>query len=310
MNEYCLVIGATNLDICGKANNLLIKGDSTLGSIKETVGGVGHNIAVNLALLGIQTTFITTVGNDSFSLIIQKELEKYPELELIVNKVEHSSGLYLYIENQKGEMINAINQMEINNYLTPEVLSEHKEKIKKAKLVIIDTNIPQESIGYILSLNPNNLIDPVSCAKSQKLLPFLNKIKILKPNLIELETLTKRTIKTESELIYACKALIELGVETIIATRGKQGALYFGKTTTLFVENPTVDNIINTTGAGDAFCSGVSFSLMHNLSPLDIIKVAMECSIITMQSESPISDKLNQTRIKELINESIFRYRT
>ncbi|NLZ68430.1 MAG: hypothetical protein GX903_05465, partial [Spirochaetales bacterium] len=275
MKEYCLVIGATNLDLCGKADSLLIKGDSTLGSIKETVGGVGHNIAVNLALLGLPTTFLTTLGSDSFSLIIQKELAKYPELELIVNKVEHSSGLYLYIENQKGEMINAINQMEINNYLTPDVLAEHEELIKKAKLVIIDTNIPQESIGYILSLNPNNLIDPVSCAKSQKLLPFLNKIKILKPNLIELETLTKRTIKTEADLINACKALIELGIETIITTRGKQGSLYFDKTTTLFVENPKVENIINTTGAGDAFCSGVSYSLMHNLAPLDIIKVAM-----------------------------------
>lgn len=307
--KFCC-IGATNLDLCGSAHYPLIEGDSTLGHITNTVGGVGHNIATNLSRLTDECLFITTLGSDSFSHLIEHELDNNKNLSVIKNKVDHASGLYLYIENEKGEMIHAINEMGINDLLTPKALSQYESIILSSEYVVLDTNIPQESIEYICSLNVKVITDPVSCKKSEKLKNVYDKLYILKPNAIELNAMTGVTINDEKDIVRASHLLIDKGVNHIITTRGAKGAVYVDKDTTLFVESPKLEHIVNTTGAGDSFTAGVCYSLLHNLSPLDIIKHAIGCSLLTLQSPHPISDKLDPNNLEEVINESIFRYRT
>ncbi len=310
MKKYFCCIGATNLDLCGSALYPLIQGDSTLGRVTEIVGGVGHNIATNLSRLTKDCIFITTIGNDGFATIIEHELDNNKSLCVIKNKVDHASGIYLYIENEHGEMIHAINEMEINDMLTPASLSEHEGIIKGAEYVVIDTNIPQESIEYICSITSKVITDPVSCKKSEKLKNVLDKLYILKPNEIELGAMTGLEIKREEDIIKASNILLDKGVRCVITTRGAKGAVYIDRETTLFVDSPKVDNIVNTTGAGDSFTAGVCYSLLNNLAPLDIIKHAIGCSMLTLQSPKPISDKLNLNNLEEVINESIFRHRT
>lgn len=308
MKDYFIVIGATNIDVCGKSDYPLIKGDSTLGKVNTTIGGVGHNIAVNLTNLGLNTIFITSIGNDGFSRLAKADLKSYENMGIIVNHVNHGSGIYLYIENSKGEMIHAINDMSINDYLIPAVLAKHKTLIKEARYVIIDTNIPIDSIEYITTLNKNIIADAVSCEKSKKLLPFLDKIKILKPNILELETLAKRNIKNDDDVIEAAKTLIDKGCEIIVTSLGKKGSVYIDKKEIVFLENPKTKKIANTTGAGDSYTAGLCYGLINGYDSLEILKIATSCAIITMETEEPISNNLNAERMKEIKNESIFGY--
>ena len=61
-----IVIGATNTDISGKCLYPLVMEDSNLGKVSISLGGVAHNIALNLSLLGKNVTFITSLGSDVF----------------------------------------------------------------------------------------------------------------------------------------------------------------------------------------------------------------------------------------------------
>ena len=63
--KYVVVIGAANIDIGGTPYKPLIPGDSNPGVIKMSYGGVGRNIAHNLALLGVDVELVTAAGDDT-----------------------------------------------------------------------------------------------------------------------------------------------------------------------------------------------------------------------------------------------------
>ena len=59
---YVVVIGGANMDICGTSHDNLLLGDSNPGKVRTSAGGVGRNIAENLARLGSDTRLMTAVG--------------------------------------------------------------------------------------------------------------------------------------------------------------------------------------------------------------------------------------------------------
>jgi hypothetical protein len=68
------VIGAVNIDICGRPFNPLIMRDSNPGTVTMSMGGVGRNIAHNLRLLGLDVTFITALGGDMYAKSVDGKL--------------------------------------------------------------------------------------------------------------------------------------------------------------------------------------------------------------------------------------------
>ncbi len=60
---YALVIGGANIDFVGIPDNKLIWHDKNPGKIKMSLGGVGRNIAENLAKLGVHTKLLALVGD-------------------------------------------------------------------------------------------------------------------------------------------------------------------------------------------------------------------------------------------------------
>ena len=63
---YAVVIGGANMDICGCSHDNLRIGDSNPGRVRTSAGGVGRNIAENLARLGTDTRLLSAVGNDQY----------------------------------------------------------------------------------------------------------------------------------------------------------------------------------------------------------------------------------------------------
>ena len=75
-----IVIGATNTDISGKCLYPLVMEDSNLGKVSMSLGGVAHNIALNLSLLGKNVTFITSLGSDVFGDNGRREMENIMDI--------------------------------------------------------------------------------------------------------------------------------------------------------------------------------------------------------------------------------------
>jgi pseudouridine kinase len=133
-----VVIGGANIDLRG---------------INVGSGGVGRNIAHNLALLNVPVTLLSAVGDDGEGIRILEETGKAGvKVEQMIISGEHPTGIYLAILDEKGEMEVAVSDMQILEEITVEYLRSKAYLIKGSKIVVMDTNIPEESIEYVVDL--------------------------------------------------------------------------------------------------------------------------------------------------------------
>ena len=61
---YVVVVGGVNLDIGGRPHGELVAADSNPGQVRMSLGGVGRNIAHNMALMGLDVRMLTAFGDD------------------------------------------------------------------------------------------------------------------------------------------------------------------------------------------------------------------------------------------------------
>ena len=129
--------------------------------------------------------------------------------------------------------------------------------------------------------------DPVSQAKSVKLLPVLHKIHTIKPNRFEAEALTK-----EADPEKAAKVLRETGVKNVFISLGREGC---------YVSSDGFEGLIpalpaavkNTTGAGDAMMAGLIRAYLSGMDSREAALFAMAAGTVAAESEETISEDLS-----------------
>ena len=202
---YAVVVGGVNLDIGGTPFAPLVGQDSNPGRVRTSLGGVGRNIAHNMALLGLDVRLITALGDDlNAQKITTSCIELGIDLAPSLQVPGGTTSTYLFLTNEKGDMALAVSDMEIYDHLTPRYLSTKEQLLNNARLVVCDTNIPAETLQWIAeNCRAPVFVDPVSTAKAGKVKPVLGKLHTLKPNRIEAELLSGVSITDDKSLSAA-----------------------------------------------------------------------------------------------------------
>ena len=221
---YVTVVGGVNMDIGGWPSEVPVDRDSNPGAVRMSLGGVGRNIAHNMSLLGLDVRMVTAFGDDLYA---QKIAASCGELGIDISQSpvipEGHTSTYLFINDEKGDMLLAVSDMDIYRHLTPQLLSQRQKLLSGSQVLVIDTNIPAESIAYLAENCPVPIFaDPVSTAKAVKLQPVLGRLHTLKPNRIEAEGLLSGimldtrdfTLHTGVRTFEAAAALRRYGAET------------------------------------------------------------------------------------------------
>ncbi len=263
-NNYVVVIGAANIDIGGTPYKPLIPGDSNPGVIKMSYGGVGRNIAHNLALLGINAELVTATGNDPLGMEMLKNCEKIGmDTSLSVMVPDASSSVYLFINDEKGEMDLALSHVDIVNHITPEYIKSISDVINSASIVIADCNLSQETILKIKETCKVPLyVDTVSVSHADKIKGHLDGIDTLKPNLLEAEFLSDMIIENEYDCLEAARALIDQGVRRVFVSMGPHGILAADKDKAIMCDRYPA-HVKSTTGAGDSAMAAIVWSSLN-----------------------------------------------
>jgi pseudouridine kinase len=293
---YVLVIGALNIDITGRPSGRLIKGESNIGRVSIGMGGVGHNIALNLALCGAETKLICALGEDVYAQAAIKEADSFGldiSHSLIANDM--TSSVYLCLCNEKGDMETAINDMSVINSLSPNFLNEKKDIIQNASLIVIDCNLPQDSIDYILSTAKTQVFaDTVSAVKAEKLSGRLDKLHTIKPNRAEAEVLSGVRITDINTAAKAARALIEKGLERVFITLGSEGVYCAEKKSSSELYMPVEGfKPVNATGAGDAFMAAVAYAYLKGFDLKKTASVGMSAARQAALTAETVNYKIN-----------------
>ncbi len=147
---YAVVVGGVNMDIGGRPHQKLVAQDSNPGQVRMSLGGVGRNIAHNMALLGVDVRMLTAFGDDLYA---QKIAASCGELGIDISHSLQVPGAatstYLFLSDEQGDMALAVSDMEIYAHVTPSYLSAQRGLLDNAQLIVFDTNIPAETIAWL-----------------------------------------------------------------------------------------------------------------------------------------------------------------
>ncbi|MCP4295917.1 MAG: kinase, partial [Proteobacteria bacterium] len=224
--NYAVVVGGCNMDIQGKTLSDPVSNDSNPGTIRLSPGGVGRNIAENLARLQINTKLLSVLGDDANGHSILKD-SKDAGIDMthcLVLK-NRTTSTYLSILNPQGGLEIALSDMSILEEMSEQVVDKNFQLIENSKLLVLDTNLPRSFLKSISSRFPTLPIylDPVSGRKIGKIKGMLNSIHLLKPNRLETEQLTGFEIKKRSDLVKAASWILDQGVKEVVISLGKEG---------------------------------------------------------------------------------------
>lgn len=305
---YAVVIGGSNMDIMGCPENTFIERDSNPGSILFSPGGVGRNIAENLARIGFPVKLLSVVGDD----INGRELiESCSNAGIDINRIKTSSrgrtSVYLSIQDDHGDMISAISDMSVISELDVQYLEKNHRIIQNASLLVLDANLPVQTIHHLTEKYQEKeiFIDTVSTAKAPKFLPVINRIHTIKPNKLEAEILTGITIKDRSSAEKALDRFMEMGVKRVFLSMGTSGVFYRDREQTIHYENRKME-AVNTTGAGDAYTAALAYSFVKGFSPAKTLAFSSAASTMTLMCKHSINREISSTKIEEMIKGEIF----
>ena len=301
---YAVVVGGVNLDIGGTPFAPLVGQDSNPGRVRTSLGGVGRNIAHNMALLGLDVRLITALGDDlNAQKITTSCIELGIDLAPSLQVPGGTTSTYLFLTNEKGDMALAVSDMEIYDHLTPRYLSTKEQLLNNARLVVCDTNIPAETLQWIAeNCRAPVFVDPVSTAKAGKVKPVLGKLHTLKPNRIEAELLSGVSITDDKSLSAAADALLATGLHRVFISLGGEG-VYAADHLGGRIKVPCGPaRMVNTTGCGDAFMAALAWGWLEGLGLEEAARAGLAASAIAMEGAETINPEMSAAALRRRLD--------
>ncbi len=301
---YALVFGVSVFDICGFTDNNYRSNDSNPGKVRTSFGGVCRNIAECMARVGVNTKFISVLGDDEAGLRMMdhSKVMNYDMSESLIVK-GGSTPTYMAILDEQGEMVSAVVDMKIIDAFTTDFIDSKADIIKNSEYMILDSDRP-DIVEYIIktfSGDTKFILDPVSAAKAELVKHLIKYFHTIKPNRYEAEIMCGFKIHNDEDLRRAGKYFKDLGIENVFITLDEDGIYYNnGVQEGKLKANDSV--VVNVTGAGDSFVAGIASGYMNNVNIVDTVKYAMSMSTITISTEETIHPEMSNELVKEYMN--------
>lgn len=279
--RFC-IIGGVNADIIATTFNQFVPNDSNPGTVRLMAGGVGRNIAHNLALLGNEVVFLSLFGGDTFGWFTADSCRKAKvDISLSDAAPVGTRSCYLSINNCDGEMIGGVSDMVSTDGITPEWIATKLQKVGPVDAFIADTNIPAESLAFLIDHAYAPLyVDAVSGAKAPKVrlalsLSAKKHIHTLKCN------------KLENEIIGEID-----GIGRRFVSKGAEGVDVYEKgKMTHFDALPC--QVVNANGSGDALMAGIALA-GPQASIEEAARIGLRLAKITTECPETVNKQLKQ----------------
>ncbi|UQZ88261.1 ribokinase [Deltaproteobacteria bacterium Smac51] len=295
-----LVIGSLNMDQVVRVPHIPVPGETILGdSLHYVGGGKGANQAYTLGRLGASVAMLGSVGRDEHGDKLLENLSSVGvEVEAVQRLEEVPSGLAIIGVEDSGNN-NIIVVPGANLHTSPDYIQSRREMIGEAQAVIMQLEIPIESVAQAAALAREMkklvILDPAPATR----LPddLYRNIDILKPNEIELAHLADMPVTNIDEAEKAARKILERGVGTVVVTLGSEGALIVTGASSVYMPVSSAVAAVDTTAAGDSFTAAMTMMLVEGYSLEQAVEFAGQVAGIVVsrpgaQSSIPSADEV------------------
>lgn len=302
-----LVIGSSGLDVVVRARKDLRSGTSNPGIFRVSPGGVARNVAENLARLGEEVILLTAIGeDDQGDQILDHTRACGVDVSHVIRTPDHPTGSYLAILDGRGNLHLGMDDMGIISSVRPEDIKAEQELFDAAAAVFVDANLAEDTLQAVIDLAHEKGIpvaaDPTSANLAPVFCNFLDRLWLVVPNESEAEMLCPHPVShaDRDQAIDAARYLVSKGVGIAIVTMAEFGVGYASADGSGHVPALKTE-VIDPTGAGDAFTAAVIFAL-HNEIPLDeAVLLGVSAASLTLRSPGTVASDLSLERLYDAL---------
>ncbi|GHS93506.1 ribokinase [Synergistales bacterium] len=270
------VIGSNMIDLVTTVTRMPRMGETVEApSFDMGFGGKGANQSVALAKLGGEVLIVTKIGDDIFGPSVRENFKKLGMDTRYVDTVPGmSSGVApIFVDAEANNSILIVKGA--NKMLAPEDIDRAAIEIKKCGLIILQLEVPLETVYYAIDWGEKNgipvILNPAPAVELDY--RYVRKVSFLVPNETELEVITKMPVGTMGEIYAAARSLIKEGVKNVIVTLGAKGSLLVTEGREELAP-PSVVKSVDSTGAGDAFIGSFAYYYTKTGDVLGAMKTA------------------------------------
>ncbi len=265
-----VVIGDVFIDIKGYSIASYIPQGRNVGTIAQIHGGVGRNVVEDIANVELEPTFISLVDNDAMGEDVIQKLNRHKVNTSYMRKVENGMGTWLAVFDHEGDVVASISKRPDHSPIE-RILDEQGDEIfKDADSIVIEIDIDKEIVKkafyYAEKYNKKvyAIVSNMTIAIERR--DFLRRTACFVCNQQEAGILFSEDYEqmTAEELAEILPERIRSAqIPQMVVTMGGDGAVYADREGNKGIYPALKVDVIDTTGAGDAFFSGVCIGLTY-----------------------------------------------
>ena len=273
-----LVVGSINVDLVMTAERIARVGETVRGTgFKTVAGGKGANQAAAAARLGANIRMLGAVGYDTYADLMIDGLKKDGVGISDIERFDTSTGVAVIIvyNGDNSIIINA----GANACVTPEYIDRHIEAIEWADFVVMQYEIPIETVLYTAKiakkLGKTVVINPAPMTETPA--ELLENCDLFIPNQTEAQTFIGKDLDEKT----AAKVIKALGTKSVIITLGDRGSFYCDAEKSYFV--PAIKaQAVDTTAAGDCYIGALVTALSEDKTIKEAMAFATKASALSV----------------------------
>jgi len=290
-----VVVGSCNMDLCIVSERLPEPGETILGGDFHTSpGGKGANQAVAAARAGSAVDFVGCLGEDMFGNELIANLRKERvSVDFTVRERKIRTGVALIMVDSKGENMISV-APGANAALTTAVIERARLRTRDADFCLVQMEISPDAVRHAVDMayreNTRVMLNAAPAPSEPLREEILRQVEVLVVNTGEAETLSGVQITDDTAADEAARTLQRLGARNVVITMGSKGSLVCGDEC-VFVPAREVE-VVDTVGAGDAFCGGLVTLLAEGETLVESARfataaAALACTKIGAQASLP-----------------------
>jgi len=302
-DQPVLVIGASGIDIKGRPNAPLQMGQSNLGVVRNSVGGVARNIAENLARLEVPTILLSAVGQDHpGDFVLDHTQAAGVDMSYMLRLPDVHTGSYMAVLGEAGQVVVAISEYDIVDAISPAYLQRHRALFASASMIVVDANLTPRALESVFLWAKRYDVpvcaDPTSQGLTSRLVKHLPDLLMVAPDALEAAALCGDVEPPDSSerAIETAQCLVSQGVRIAIVTLGEQGLAYADGSSAGHI--PALHtSVVDATGVGDALSAAVIFGLLNDMPLDEAVRLGVAAASLTLRTRETVAPDLSLDRL-------------
>ena len=265
-----LVIGAVFVDVKGFARQQYLPLERNVGDVQVVAGGVCRNVAENLRKLGREARFVSMVDDDAFGAQVRDELKRLgADVEHVI-AAPGGMGMWLAILDEKGNLAGSISRQPDFSALEAYLRQNGDDIMAAADGVALEFDMNADISAMVMALAKKHGVPVYTIVGNMGVIlkhpEYLHDVACFICNEMEAGRLFREDLTQlgPEEMLEALqRGSAVAGIPAMVVTMGPRGAVYVDNRSGEFGYCPPMDvEVVDTTGAGDAFFSAAVSALM------------------------------------------------